>query len=298
VSRDFFCEDQTDRTIELKIPGKIFPSNISNSFSHTQKKGELKKWVQELYTKDRNSPPIGTHNIVERNGCPNKVLKAKINRDSYIHNHIDLVGMHMAKIDQKNAYIEDNHLINELTNKSDYVKSRKMFVKENNNEFKELVSANVSGKTLGHEKTKSASVSFVGTGPGEGRGSGNNSSILYRKFGLNRKFMFTTDVRLVNEELPLLSDQPVPASYGGMIFGKIVAKGSFDENVGIVNGARPVINRNSNEKLRTSFYKAIDRFESSLKGHKEFVSTEFYPAIKFSEVGPELMSKTNLRKVK
>lgn len=270
---------------------------MSNSFSHTQKKGELKKWVQELYTKDRNSPPLGTHNVIERNGCPNKVLQAKINRDSYIHNHPDLVGMHIAKIDQKNAYIEDNHLINELTNKSDYVKSRKMFVKENNNEFKELVSANVGRRTVGG-KTNSASVSFVGSKKGEGRGIGNNSSILDKKSGLNRKFKFRTNVRLVNEELPLLADKPVQASYGKMIFRKTVVKGSFDENVGILSGSKPVINRNENEKLRTSFYKAIDRFESSLKGHKGFVSTEFYPAIKFSEAGLELRSKTNLREVK
>jgi hypothetical protein len=83
-----------------------------------------------------------------------------------------------------------------------------------------------------------------------------------------------------------------------MIFSKTIAKGSFDENIGILNGAKPMVNRNSNEKLRTSFYKAIDRFESSPKGHKEFSNTEFYPAIKFSEAGPDLLSKTNLRKVK
>lgn len=116
--------------------------------------------------------------------------------------------MHIAKIDEKNAYIEDNHLINELTNRSDYVKSRKMFVKENDNEFKELISANVVRRTKGQTKIKSASVSFVGTGLGEGNGSGNNSSIPDRKFGLNRKFKFMTNVRLVNEELPLLADKP------------------------------------------------------------------------------------------
>jgi hypothetical protein len=89
VSLDFFCEAQTNRTIELKIAGKIFPINVSNSFSHTKKKFELKKWVKELITKDRNEPPFGTHNLIKRNGCPNKVLQAKINRDSYIHNHPD-----------------------------------------------------------------------------------------------------------------------------------------------------------------------------------------------------------------
>jgi hypothetical protein len=206
--------------------------------------------------------------------------------------------MYIAKIDQKNAYVEDNHLINELTHKSDYVKSRKMFVKENNNEFKELVFANVGRRTKGQNKTNSASVSFVGTGLGEGNGSGNNSSILDRKFGLNRKFKFKTNIRLVNEELPLLADKPKQLSYGKMIFRKTIAKGSFDENVGIINRAKPVVIRNSNEKLRTSFYKAIERFQSSLKGHKEFSSTEFYTAIKFSEAGPDLLSKTNIRKVK
>jgi hypothetical protein len=206
--------------------------------------------------------------------------------------------MHVAKIDQKNAYIEDNHLINELTHKSDYVKSRRMFVKENDNEFKELVSANVGRRTKGQNKTNSASVSFVGTGLGDGNGSCNNSSILDRKFGLNRKFKFRTNVRLVNEELPLLADKPKQLSYGKMIFRNTIAKGSFDENIGILNGAKPVVNKNSNEKLRTSLYKAIDKFESSLKGHKEFSSTEFYPAIKFSEAGPGLRSKANLRKIK
>jgi hypothetical protein len=206
--------------------------------------------------------------------------------------------MYIAKIDQKNAYIEDNHLINELTHKSDYVKSRKMFVKENDNEFKEFVSANVGTRTKGHYKTNSASVSFIGTGLGEGNGSGNNFSILDRKFGLNRKFKFRTNIRLVNEELPLLADKPKQLNYGKMIFKKTIAKGSFDENIGILNRDKPVVNRNSNEKLRTSFYKAIDRFESSLKGHKEFSSTEIYPTIKFSKAGPELLSKTNRRKVK
>jgi hypothetical protein len=62
---------------------------VSNSFSHTKKKGEQKKWVKELFTKDRDELPIGTHNVVERNACPNKVLQAKIYRDSYIHNHPD-----------------------------------------------------------------------------------------------------------------------------------------------------------------------------------------------------------------
>ena len=80
VSRDFFIDCQTERIPEIKIPSKVFRKQLSNSFSHKQ--GELKKWVHELYTKERNVPPVGTHHYTERLTCPQKAMQTKINRDA------------------------------------------------------------------------------------------------------------------------------------------------------------------------------------------------------------------------
>jgi len=108
---------------------------------NTPKSKDMPDWAKELYENRRDLAPVGTRNLELRYNSTQKQITHEKKRDDYLHNHPDLAGMHISKIDQKRVYIKDNPLINYFTKNLPYVADRQERIKQNDYYYKEAYSS-------------------------------------------------------------------------------------------------------------------------------------------------------------
>jgi hypothetical protein len=155
--------------LEERIPIRkvsIVYSNVSNSFQTeletltNPQTGAIRPWRKQLYSESRNSPPIGTLNILARNNSPAKIYKSHMDRNTQIYDHPQPTGMIFSEICNKLAYISDNPLINELTKKSSFVKLRKDQIKSSDHQYSHLYKTHAATEATDAKILPSSPVRF------------------------------------------------------------------------------------------------------------------------------------------
>jgi hypothetical protein len=155
--------------LEERIPTRkvsIVYSKVSNSFqtdvesSTNPQPSAIRPWLKQLYSKSRNSPPIGTRNILARNNPPAKIYKSHMDPNTQIYDHPQLTWMICSEICNKLAYISDNPLINELTKKSSFVKFRKDQIKSSDHQCSHLCKTHAATEATDAKILPSSRVRF------------------------------------------------------------------------------------------------------------------------------------------
>ena len=112
--KELFLEKEPIRAINRS-------SLESQEFINTK----ITPWVANLYDNSRPSTPVGAKNLHSVQNSPHRRLRSHLKSDSLIFGNSDFQGMILSKVDKKFAYVKDNNLINQLTEKSNFVKNRK-----------------------------------------------------------------------------------------------------------------------------------------------------------------------------
>lgn len=215
----------------------------------------LPPWVNELYSNRRDEAPLGARNMEMRNNSIQKSIAYEKKRDDYLHNHPDLAGFHMSKIDQKHVYMKNNPLINYFSRNLGYVENRKERIKRNEYGFQEVYSV-AELKTQPTEYHRKFEMSKLNV---------DKTSGLVTKPYLERSFKFRKVVH------PEVQETVNPKSWHSEV------KDQFPKD----NIPTPKIFK---VKPGASFYGDIDKFEKSLKLHKHMSGTKHYAAVKYKDL--------------
>ena len=240
----------------------------------TPKNKDLPEWAKELYVNRRDLAPVGTRNLELRNNSMQKQITYRKKRDDYLHNHPDLSGLHMSKIDGKHVYVKNNPLINYFAKNITYVADRQERIKQNDYCYKEAYSMidsasenktpikKTSFKTETDVSHFKPNVSFARVDSELDEKSG-----LYEgaKPKIQRSFSFKKKI------IPQITETVNPKSWHSEV-KDLFAKNSSTRHKQFQN------------KPNMSFYNDIDKFEKDLTLHKQMTNTKHYAAVKYKDL--------------